>query len=63
MTTRLQNYINGKFVDAKSGRFSDVVDPSTGEVYAQAPVGTGGRRRGLRGRRGGVRDLGTDDSG
>ncbi|WP_030455691.1 gamma-aminobutyraldehyde dehydrogenase [Herbidospora cretacea] len=38
MTTRLQNYINGKFVDARSGRFSDVVDPSTGEVYAQAPL-------------------------
>ncbi|GIH27524.1 gamma-aminobutyraldehyde dehydrogenase [Acrocarpospora phusangensis] len=38
MTTRLQNFIDGKFVDARSGRFSDVIDPSTGEVYAQAPV-------------------------
>ncbi|MBO3746722.1 gamma-aminobutyraldehyde dehydrogenase [Streptosporangiaceae bacterium NEAU-GS5] len=38
MTTRLQNFINGKFVDAASGRFSDVVDPATGEVYAQAPI-------------------------
>ncbi|MBO4272571.1 gamma-aminobutyraldehyde dehydrogenase [Microbispora triticiradicis] len=38
MTTRLQNFVNGKFVDAASGRFSDVVDPTTGEVYAQAPV-------------------------
>ncbi len=38
MTTRLQNFINGKFVDAASGRFSDVVDPGTGEVYAQAPL-------------------------
>src|ERR1700737_2389453 len=34
----LQNFINGKFVDASDGRTSDVVDPSTGEVYAQAPV-------------------------
>jgi len=38
VTTRLQNFINGKFVDAASGRFSDVIDPTTGEVYAQAPV-------------------------
>ncbi|MFI7045886.1 gamma-aminobutyraldehyde dehydrogenase [Streptosporangium sandarakinum] len=38
MTTRLQNYVNGEFVDAKSGRFSDVIDPCTGEAYLQAPV-------------------------
>ncbi|MEQ4723400.1 gamma-aminobutyraldehyde dehydrogenase [Nonomuraea sp. B19D2] len=38
MTTRLQNFINGEFVDAKSGRFSDVIDPCTGEAYLQAPV-------------------------
>ena len=34
----LQNFINGKFVDASDGRTSDVIDPSTGEVYAHAPV-------------------------
>ena len=34
----LQNFVNGKFVDASDGRTSDVIDPSTGEVYAQAPV-------------------------
>src|ERR1700726_1750701 len=34
----LQNFINGKFVDASDGRTSDVIDPSTGEAYAQAPV-------------------------
>ncbi len=34
----LQNFVNGKFVDASDGRTSNVVDPSTGEVYAQAPV-------------------------
>ena len=38
MTTRLQNFINGEFVDARSGRFSDVVDPCTGEAYLQAPI-------------------------
>jgi betaine-aldehyde dehydrogenase len=38
MTTRLQNYINGEFVDAKSGRFSDIIDPCTGEAFVQAPV-------------------------
>src|SRR5580693_1498081 len=35
---RLQNFVNGKYSDSADGRTSDVVDPSTGEVYAQAPV-------------------------
>jgi acyl-CoA reductase-like NAD-dependent aldehyde dehydrogenase len=34
----LQNFVNGKFTDASDGRTSDVIDPSTGEVYAQAPI-------------------------
>ena len=39
MTDRvLQNFVNGKFADASDGRTSDVIDPSTGEVYAQAPI-------------------------
>ncbi|WP_214326144.1 gamma-aminobutyraldehyde dehydrogenase [Nonomuraea sediminis] len=38
MTTRLQNFISGEFVDAKSGRYSDVIDPCTGEAYLQAPI-------------------------
>jgi betaine-aldehyde dehydrogenase len=38
LTTRLQNFINGELADARSGQFSDVIDPSTGEVYLQAPV-------------------------
>ncbi|MFF0862286.1 gamma-aminobutyraldehyde dehydrogenase [Nonomuraea sp. NPDC003560] len=38
MTTRLQNFINGEFVDAQSGRFSDIIDPCTGEAYVQAPI-------------------------
>ncbi len=37
MTDRtLQNFVNGKFTDASDGRTSDVIDPSTGEVYAHA---------------------------
>ena len=39
MTDRtLQNFVNGKFTDASDGRTSDVIDPSTGEVYAHAPI-------------------------
>src|SRR5690242_21363807 len=34
----LQNFVNGTYVAASDGRTSDVIDPSTGEVYAQAPV-------------------------
>ena len=34
----LANFVNGEHVAAASGRSSDVTDPSTGEVYAQAPV-------------------------
>ncbi len=34
----LRNFVNGEFADAKDGRTSDVIDPSTGEAYAQAPV-------------------------
>ncbi|HWJ82545.1 MAG TPA: gamma-aminobutyraldehyde dehydrogenase [Nocardioides sp.] len=42
MTTAptFQNVINGKLVDAADGATYDVVDPSTGEVYAQAPMST-----------------------
>ncbi|MFI0450560.1 gamma-aminobutyraldehyde dehydrogenase [Actinomadura sp. 6N118] len=36
--TRLRNFIGGEYVDAKDGRTMEVVDPSTGEVYAEAPV-------------------------
>jgi betaine-aldehyde dehydrogenase len=34
----LQNFVSGRFTDAASGRVSDVVDPSTGQGYATAPV-------------------------
>jgi len=36
----LQNFVNGQFTDSAGGAFSDVVDPSTGEAYARAPVST-----------------------
>jgi betaine-aldehyde dehydrogenase len=34
----LRNFINGESVDAADGRTSDLVNPSTGEVFATAPV-------------------------
>ena len=34
----LQNFINGKSVPAKSGKSSEVINPSTGKAYATAPV-------------------------
>ena len=38
MTERFRNFVNGERVDAKSGRFTTVVDPSTGEPYGEAPL-------------------------
>ncbi|VTR78976.1 gamma-aminobutyraldehyde dehydrogenase [Cellulomonas hominis] len=34
----LRNFVGGVAVDAADGRTSDIVDPTTGEVYAEAPV-------------------------
>ena len=34
----VRNFVNGVSVDAKDGRTSDLVDPTTGEVFATAPV-------------------------
>jgi betaine-aldehyde dehydrogenase len=34
----LQNFVGGRPVPAQDGRTSEVVDPSTGEAYEQAPV-------------------------
>src|ERR687891_603425 len=36
--SKLQNFINGEFVDPADGQTEDVINPSTGEVIAQAPV-------------------------
>ncbi len=37
-STAIKNVINGKLVPAKSGKTYDVFDPSTGKVYASAPL-------------------------
>jgi betaine-aldehyde dehydrogenase len=34
----LRNFIGGKWADAADGRRADLIDPSTGEVFASAPV-------------------------
>ena len=34
----LKNFVGGKYTDTRDGRTSDVIDPSTGEAYNQAPV-------------------------
>ena len=36
----IQHYMNGQYVDGKSGRFSDVFNPAIGEVQAQVPLAT-----------------------
>jgi len=36
--TALRNFVNGQFTGATSGAVNEVVDPSTGETYATAPV-------------------------
>jgi betaine-aldehyde dehydrogenase len=36
--TELKNFVGGKYADTHDGRSSDVIDPSTGEVYTHAPV-------------------------
>lgn len=36
----LKMYIDGKFVDSKSGKWIDVINPSTEEVIARQPEGT-----------------------
>ncbi|MBX6387646.1 MAG: gamma-aminobutyraldehyde dehydrogenase [Frankia sp.] len=38
MGTVLRNFINGESVPAADGRTTAIVDPSTGEPYAQAPL-------------------------
>ncbi len=38
MAKKLQNSVGGKYVDPASGKYSDVINPSTEEVYANAPI-------------------------
>jgi betaine-aldehyde dehydrogenase len=34
----LQNFVDGRFVDTVDGRTAALIDPSTGEVFAEAPL-------------------------
>ena len=36
--TDLRNFVNGEYVDSSEGRRSELVDPTTGEVFATAPI-------------------------
>jgi betaine-aldehyde dehydrogenase len=38
LSRNVQNFIDGKLVDAADGRRSDLIDPSTGEVFGTAPI-------------------------
>ena len=38
MTVEFKNFIDGEYRAAKSGQVSDIFDPSTGQIYATAPV-------------------------
>src|SRR5215216_3730097 len=38
--TKLQNFINGEFVDPAEGATEEVVNPATGEAIAEAPLST-----------------------
>ncbi|MDQ6936777.1 MAG: gamma-aminobutyraldehyde dehydrogenase [Actinomycetota bacterium] len=38
MARAVQNFVNGELVEAVGGQRADLVDPSTGEVFASAPV-------------------------
>ncbi|NES26823.1 aldehyde dehydrogenase family protein [Micromonospora terminaliae] len=35
---QLRNFVNGEYVDPVDGGLADLIDPCTGEVFAQAPV-------------------------
>ena len=38
--TKLQNFIDGEFVESVDGETEDVINPSTGDVIGQAPLST-----------------------
>jgi betaine-aldehyde dehydrogenase len=35
---KLQNFINGSFIDGASGETTTLINPSTGEAFATAPI-------------------------
>jgi betaine-aldehyde dehydrogenase len=38
---RVQNFVGGEYVEASDGRSYDLINPATGEVFAEAPVSNG----------------------
>jgi betaine-aldehyde dehydrogenase len=38
---RVQNFVGGEYVEASDGRSSDLINPATGEVFAEAPLSNG----------------------
>ena len=38
MSKQPQNFVDGSYVEPADGRYADLIDPSTGEVFASAPV-------------------------
>ena len=38
MMDHIKNFINGKFTDPVSGKYLDVYEPATGEVYCRTPA-------------------------
>ena len=38
MARTVQNFIDGKSVDAADGRRADLIDPTTGQAFGSAPV-------------------------
>ncbi|MDT4894324.1 MAG: betaine-aldehyde dehydrogenase [Pseudonocardiales bacterium] len=38
MTRSVRNFVDGKLVDAADGRRTELIDPSTGEVFGSAPL-------------------------
>ncbi|EIU5910925.1 methylmalonate-semialdehyde dehydrogenase [Listeria monocytogenes] len=37
---KLKNYINGEWVESKTDKYEDVINPATGEVLCQVPIST-----------------------
>ena len=37
-TERIKNFVGGEHLDPAEGRFYDLVNPATGETFAQAPM-------------------------
>lgn len=35
---KLKNYINGEWVESKTDKYEDVINPATGEVLCQVPI-------------------------